>query len=633
METRTTHVGAVPQVDRTGAPRLVIVRSATASSIGVVHSLDRDETIIGRAEDAPLRIDDPSVSRQHAKILRKGPNTFQLVDLGSKNGTYLNGVKVDQATLSEGDRIAIGNSTIVRFGTGDLEHSTIASAELQRQAQVFESFHDAVAILDPNGRLVDWNPAAERLFGFGRADIMGRSMFDVLRPGEPDALTSFVLMQASTRGLWGSELTWKRSDGTSCPCEVVVTPLRDADNKTVGFVSVHRDLSERRQLQAQLQVADRLASLGTLAAGVAHEVNNPLSFIRANLTHIGTELSDSPLPSPQKEEVDAAIRECLDGVARIASIVRDLKSFARGDGGDAPAASDLKATISLALKMADNVIRHRAKLVVEVPDGLPMVTGHVGRLAQVFLNLLINAAHALPENRAEENTIKVRAFVDGGFVMTEVADTGVGMSPDVLRRAFDPFFTTKPMGVGTGLGLSVCHGIVETYGGDITAESKVGTGSTFRVSLPVNREAAMSAGASLASAEKSGGPRATVLVVDDEPYITKSLQRMLGRAHDVVVFNDPVAALNHLKERPNYDLVLCDVMMPAMSGLDLLERLSRDVPAQAERFVFMTGGTFTPEAQQALEKTHRPALMKPLDRAALEEQLQRARTHRLQQSG
>ncbi len=244
-----------------------------------------------------------------------------------------------------------------------------------------------------------------------------------------------------------------------------------------------------RQTQAQLVQAGRMAAVGQLAAGVGHEINNPLAYIVSNLEHaseeadlLSRELTDVRGAGPRLREVSQALREALHGADRVRRIVRDLKTFSRPDD-EKQGPVELHAVLDSAAKIAMAELRPRAKLVKDYGD-VPRVEGNEARLAQVFLNLLINAAQALPEGRAEQNEVRlVTRVAPDGMVVAEVRDTGVGISPESLARIFDPFYTTKPLGVGTGLGLSLCHAYVTAMGGNITVESEPGQGAVFRVTL------------------------------------------------------------------------------------------------------------------------------------------------------
>jgi two-component system, NtrC family, sensor kinase len=243
-------------------------------------------------------------------------------------------------------------------------------------------------------------------------------------------------------------------------------------------------LRQLKSIQAQLMFADRLASVGRLAAGVGHEINNPLAYVISNLNYVHKELtrSQGTPTEEERQEVMTAIADAREGAERVRVIVQDLKTLSRPDD-TASGLADLTTVVRSSMKIASHEIRRRARLVDALGE-LPPVQGNPARLGQVFLNLLINAAHAIPEGRAEENEIRVSAREEEGRVTVEIRDTGCGIPQENLERIFDPFFTTKPVGEGTGLGLALCHSIITALGGGITVESELNRGTTFRVSLP-----------------------------------------------------------------------------------------------------------------------------------------------------
>ncbi|WP_306818154.1 sensor histidine kinase [Archangium lipolyticum] len=257
---------------------------------------------------------------------------------------------------------------------------------------------------------------------------------------------------------------------------------------------LEESLKQLQIAQAQLLFAERLATIGQLAAGLGHEINNPLSFILCNLDYVQQQLvRTSGVPTQEEsQEMLEALADARDGAERVRLIVKDLKVLSHPNDMELGPV-DVVTTLRGAAKVAAYEMRDRARLVEDL-DAVPAVNAHRARLSQVFLNLLINAAHAIPPGQAKQNEIRLSARMDGPTrVLVEVSDTGCGISQENLERIFSPFFTTKPVGVGTGLGLSVCHGIVTALGGDISVESELGRGSTFRVSLPVYEEEAPSA--------------------------------------------------------------------------------------------------------------------------------------------
>ncbi len=378
---------------------------------------------------------------------------------------------------------------------------------------------------------------------------------------------------------------------------------------------------EQKRLQAQLLVSDRMVTVGALSAGIAHEINNPLAAIVANVEMAGQALSNllaADLSLAGRKELNEAresVEDAREASRRVRDIVRDLKILSRADE-QVRAPVDVRRVIESSLRMAWPEIRHRARLQTDL--GLvPNVEGNESRLGQVFLNLLVNAAQAIPVGHVAENEIRVvcRTAPDGA-VLVEVQDTGGGIRSDLLPRLFSPFVTTKPVGIGTGLGLSICHRIVDEHGGQITVDSTLGKGTTFRVRLPPSAARTpptlMTAPAEPAPSERRG----KVLVIDDELPVAKSIARML-RAHDVELESSGAVALEKLRGGASYDVILCDLMMPELSGMELYEELARRRSEQAEKIVFMTGGVFVPEVRAFLDRIANAKLEKPFDGATL----------------
>ncbi|HVG59342.1 MAG TPA: two-component regulator propeller domain-containing protein [Hyalangium sp.] len=383
-----------------------------------------------------------------------------------------------------------------------------------------------------------------------------------------------------------------------------------------------------RATQSQLVQAGKMAAVGTLAAGVGHEINNPLSYIISNLEHSCEEaemlvrMAESSEPLRERlRDMQQVLREALMGADRVRRIVRDLKTFSRQDE-DTRGPVDLRAVLDSAAKMAAGELRPRAQLVRDYSPDVPSVEGNEARLAQVFLNLLINAAQALPEGRPEQNEVRLVLMRSGeGQVVAEVRDTGSGIPPDVLGRIFDPFFTTKPVGVGTGLGLALCQAFVASMGGRIEVESQMGKGSVFRVTLPMASGQQERAPRSI-SMQAGEVERGRVLVVDDDPLVSSALRRTLARDHEVEVVVSSRRALELLSSpQGSFDVILCDLMMPEMTGMELHAQLAASSPEQARRMVFITGGAYTPAAREFLEHVSNPRVEKPFDPEKLRQQV------------
>jgi CheY-like chemotaxis protein/anti-sigma regulatory factor (Ser/Thr protein kinase) len=294
--------------------------------------------------------------------------------------------------------------------------------------------------------------------------------------------------------------------------------------------------------------------------------------------------------------------------------VRDLRVFSRGED-EQPGPVDVEHVMESTLRMAWNEIRHRARLVKHYAR-VPPVEASEARLGQVFLNLIMNAAQAMTEDLASTNEIRISTSVQGQRVQVEVSDTGSGIDPDVMKRLFTPFVTTKPVGVGTGLGLSICHRIVTSFGGEISVESKVGKGTRFRVTLPFAREP-LATTTRAAPASSAARRRGRILVVDDEPLVAKVVSRSLAANHEVIGLERSTEALALVRGGERFDVILCDLMMPEMSGIDFYKALYEFAPEQAGVVVFLTGGAFTPRARRFLDEVPNRWLEKPFDPAQL----------------
>ncbi len=390
-----------------------------------------------------------------------------------------------------------------------------------------------------------------------------------------------------------------------------------------AIATVFRDVSERKKMQEHLVLTERMASMGTLAAGVGHEINNPLAAVMGNLEYVEALLDDPGGMSDEKDGLVAALREPIrdarEAAERIKMIVRDLRMFVRdADEGSHPL--DVQDVLESAIRVAWNAIKHKAKVVRDY-ETVPMVEANRARLGQVFLNLLINAVQAMPAGRtSSENEIRVvtRTSAQGGAVV-EIHDTGCGMSPEVARRVFDPFFTTKPVGQGTGLGLAIAHRIVEEVGGRIELFTEPNKGTTFRLTFPPVIDSSKNPPSTPLSAGVVEGRR-RMLVIDDEQSVLNAMVRLIrAEHHEVVSCRKAAEALDRIRGGERFDAILCDMMMPEMTGMDLHEELSKFAPDQARRMVFVTGGAFTQAARTFLASVPNPCVHKPVDPVSLHE--------------
>ena len=399
------------------------------------------------------------------------------------------------------------------------------------------------------------------------------------------------------------------------------------DGVVRGFCVVVADITRRKRaeeslqaLQQQLGVQERFAAMATLAAGIAHEINNPLAAVLGNIEIALTDLEEGELDSGALRE---ALHEARSGATRVRDIVRNMKLLVGGTAAQ-PERINVADSIEQSLALAANTLRYRARIVRELAPDL-FVDANASQLAQVFVNLLSNAAQAMPEDSPQQNTIRVTSRRQNDQVVVEVADNGHGIPEAIQSRIFEPYFSTKDVGEGMGLGLSIARSIVEQLGGKLSVASQVGQGSVFRVTLPPSaRTEAVAETKPLAQAPVippdipsnvvASRARPHLLIIDDEPSVGAVLKRILSQDdYDITVAHSGSEALALLRgpAAQRFDLIVCDLMMPEMSGDNLYRAATSSRPALASRFVFMTGGAFTPRGRQFLARVAAPILEKP----------------------
>jgi PAS domain S-box-containing protein len=485
------------------------------------------------------------------------------------------------------------------------------AGRLEDLEHLFDLSLDLLCISGLDGYFRRLNPSWTRALGWTEQEFLSRPVFDLLHPDDLEATTHARAGLAEGIPLVGLTNRYRCKDGTYRWLEwrSVSAPARGLVYAAARDVTARREAEEAEaKFHRQLIVTDRLVSVGTLAAGVAHEINNPLSYVIAHLDLAMEELRELALPARTKELVEM-LAQARAGADRVHKIVGGLKTFSRADE-ERGAVMEIQPTLELAISMAFGEIRHRARLVKELGT-TPPVFADTARLGQVFLNLLINAAQALPEAGAHEaHEIRVVTSTDeAGRAVVEVRDTGAGIPEDILGRIFDPFFTTKPVGVGTGLGLSICHSIVSAMRGEISVSSVVGRGSTFRVLIPPAVAKPLPAPRAPAVGS-SPQRRARILVVDDEPVVASALQRVL-RGHEVTVCHDAEQALALIAGGKHFDLIFSDLMMPRMTGMDFHREVAALSPDVAARMVFVTGGAFSPMVKAFLDRVENERVEKP----------------------
>lgn len=384
---------------------------------------------------------------------------------------------------------------------------------------------EGVFAIDRDGHVLFMNAEAERLFGMTAADVVGKLAQDTILRTPVCSFAAWADRLCMQQVCRREDETFVRADGSTFPVAFVAAPIREGEG-ILGSVTVFRDITyfkaheedqhalieKLSQTQAQLLQSEKMASIGQLAAGVAHEINNPVGYISSNLSTLQGYLADldevldgydairEALPPATaartkleqllqhkelafvRRDMRDLVSESLEGVARVQQIVQDLKDFSHVDSQEWTW-SDLHRGLDSTLNIVHNELKYKAEVVKEYGQ-LPLVESLASQLNQVFMNLLVNAAHAI----AEHGRIYVRTGCEGGQqIWVEIADTGCGISQENMKRIFDPFFTTKAVGKGTGLGLSLAYSIIQKHHGRIEVSSEVGKGSAFRIWLPVSQ--------------------------------------------------------------------------------------------------------------------------------------------------
>jgi two-component system, cell cycle sensor histidine kinase and response regulator CckA len=395
-------------------------------------------------------------------------------------------------------------------------------------------------------------------------------------------------------------------------------PIKDAAGKITGITGIATDATERHRATQRAARNDRMVAMGTMAASVAHEINNPLAYVLEGLRGMDRELQQlcAELSGSMRIEVRERLQRLLklipdvkEGAERVRVITRDLQTFSRPDSGIGAALTDVRRAAEAAVQMLRNQIEARAKLVLDMPRSVT-VRGNEPRVVQIFVNLLLNAVQAVCDRPREQQEISVRIKTDRANVIVEVADSGPGIPDELLPRIFEPFVTTKAIGEGTGLGLFVCRNLVHELGGSIEAGNRREGGALLKVTLP-----RLASGVGPAPEPPQGvAARARILLIDDNVNLGRVMVDALsGEQHHAEVVFSGREAVDKLATGAQFDVVFCDLMMKDMSGMDVYEELKRVRPGAESALVFMTGGVFTEPARKFLASVPNPWIQKPFD--------------------
>lgn len=493
--------------------------------------------------------------------------------------------------------------------------AAIARAEDSERSrrELIESSPDAMAVVR-DGRIQLANAALRELLSAAGVQVaVGSSLVECFRPEERPSLEAALLV-ALYRGSAG--YLQLHLDGSHVSVEVRLAPLNYDGQASV--VVVARDITERLRTAAELEQSSRLASLGLLVAGVAHEINNPLAFVLPSLDDAIERLASIPpdmmLGIGTVGDVTELIADARTGIDRVAAIVKDLKVFHRVK--ESLELVDLNQVVVDTLKMAVPKLGHRVAVTRDLGRMAP-IRGNTGRLGQIVLNLLLNASQSMPEGRSRDlNLLQVRTWQRDGCIHLEVRDNGVGIEEADLKKLFDPFFS-KRRG-GTGLGLTVCASLVREMGGWIEVDSQVGRWTRFVLRFPEAETQVVPAALPPVRYAKPNGLR--LLIVDDEPLIFRTIRRLLGKRSALTQAQSGNDAISQLARGLEVDGVLTDLVMPNGTGLDLYHWIHRHRPALSNRVIFMTGMA---HPENIGELPNLPQLHKPFSMVQIEDALAR----------
>jgi len=507
------------------------------------------------------------------------------------------------------------------LGLADFQRSFVAvlARSEERQRLLLRTAHDAIFTCDREGRFTAVNRAVERLSGYAPGDLFGNPLERFVV--EQDRAILREHLAAAVSGMpQRYELRYARKDGTERFISMMMTPIEE-DGAVTGAFCIARDVTEQKQadaererLRRELSHSEKMTAVGQLVSGVAHELNNPLAAILS----FAEELRESGAPS-SPEAVEIIHQQAL----RARAIVRDLLSVVR----KGEERKRERVPLGDLIERSAQPLRRRledlgTRFTVDAPAGLPALEVDPLGIDQVIANLVVNAAQAAgPGGR-----VRLSAASDGGGCEIRVEDDGAGIAPHVMPRLFEPFFSTKPPGQGTGLGLSVSRGIVEHHGGTVTAANREGGGACFVVRLPrpAREIVAQPAAAAAPAAERPAAPPRNpalegsgrrLLIVDDEPAIRRALKRWFERrGWTADEASDGQAALERLLDGGGeYALIISDLKMPGLSGIELHRRLRAERPHLLRRLLFSTGDLASPEAARFLGETSCPVLEKPFE--------------------
>jgi len=495
-----------------------------------------------------------------------------------------------------------------------ISEKRVLNRETSVPQDILNSLDDIILIVERDYVIEDINKSGLTLLGRSIEDVedvIGRKCYQALY-GETEPCQHCPLTQ--TLKTCKTEVVERYDSTSERHFRIKSVPiLNEYDDVTKCVLSI-RDLTEKvnveaklKRMQQEINLNRRLVAIGQVAAGMTHEINNPLTGVIA----FSQMLMQKDIPENMKEAVEVI----YDGASRVVGIVERLRNFARRDRPDKESA-DLNAIISNTLAMRSYETRSNGiEVTTNLAEDLPETVANVGQLQQVLLNIIINAEQAMAANSKQKQlTIKTEQVADNigaDKIRVSISDNGPGIPEEIIDKLFDPFFTTKDNNSGMGLGLNISHGIITEHGGEIRIQSEPGSGSTFIIELPIVAETGERKPSNPTDTEQEAPAGANILVVDDEPHICRALDRLLTeKGHQVETTSSPLKALEMLSKM-KYDLILLDLRMPDMSGIEFYDRIKSISPRLQQKVICVTGDVVSTQNEAFLHETGIPCVAKP----------------------
>lgn len=508
----------------------------------------------------------------------------------------------------------------------DITERKKAEAALRQSEEklrlMFESVTDGITVTNMNGAIIDLNDRTVQLHGFSSKDeLLGKSAFELIDPLDQKKAAAFMQKTLEEGAVMGIEYTFLKADGSKFPGELSASVMRDESDNPVGFIAITRDITEHKraeekekQLQQELTLASRLASVGQMASGIAHEINNPLTGV------IG--FSDLLMKKDLPEDIKKDVEVIQEGAQRVASITRRMLTFAHQHEPERTSVNINEIIETTLATRAYEMESSNIQVTTQLASDIPLTSGDAGQLQQVFLNIILNAEMEMKLAHGRGNLMVKMEKIDN-TIRVSFKDDGPGIPRKNLDRLFDPFFTTRDLDKGTGLGLSICYSIVTQHGGKIYARSRLGKGATFFVELPVvtkEEQLKMAEPAAEVSKTLSG---ARILVVDDDTIVQEFLTTILTEeGHQVEIVENGDDALERV-DSEDYDVILLDIRLPGMSGIELYRYMQKTAKSLARRVVFITGDTMSTDTMDFLATAGAPYIAKPFDAEQLKKAVDR----------